>query len=395
MRRACLLAILGVLLVACGPATAPVAPTAPVPTAQPTLAPTTTPAPTTAPAAAAKPAQTAAPAATGSDQSVADFYRGKTIRYIVGYGPGGGYDTYARLIARYIGKYIPGTPNVIAENLPGAGSKLAFSQIANALPKDGTVIGFGDGGLVVTSLLTPTDFDFDFSKLNYIGAPSVFEYILFTTRQNSERAGVKKFEDTLGPNGKQLVLGVTSTGLDYICQMLMKEVLGANFRIVPGYAGSAAIRLAIDSGELDGYTNAWDSIQATNDEDVVNGNWLLLARLTEKPIATLHEQFQQTLPSWLDYAKTEDDKQILRLGGIEPQIVARATFMAPGVPDERVAAIRSAFLKALADPDLKADAAKAKLELNPLSGDQFQASITQLLAMPEPVKARLKTILKL
>jgi tripartite-type tricarboxylate transporter receptor subunit TctC len=387
MRRY-LLAVLGLVLTACGPAATPAAPTSTTAAAPAQPAPTQTVAP-------AKPAPTAAQAPAAQDQAVADFYRGKTVRYIVGYGPGGGYDTYARLIARYLGKYIPGNPTVVAENLPGAGSKLAYSQVANALPKDGTVIGFGDGGLAVTALLSPSDFDFDFSRLNYIGAPSVFEFILFTTRQNAERSGVKKFEDTLGPSGKQLVLGVTSTGLDYICQTLMKEILGANLRIVPGYAGSAAIRLAIDSGELDGYTNAWDSIQATNDEDVVNGNWLLLTRLTEKPIVTLHEQLQQSLPSWLDYARSEEDKQILRLGGIEPQIVARATYMAPGVPDERVAAIRSAFTRALADPDLKADADKAKLELNPLTGEQFQASMAQLLAMPEPVKARLKSILKL
>jgi tripartite-type tricarboxylate transporter receptor subunit TctC len=387
-------AVLGLILVGCSPSAAPVAPAAvPPPTAASTRPAPTAAAPAPTAPAATQPVQTAAPAA--NDQAVADFYRGKTIRYIVGYGPGGGYDTYARLIARYMSKYIPGNPTVVAENLPGAGSKLAFSQIANALPKDGTVIGFGDGGLSVTSLLNPSDFDFDFAKLNYVGAPSVFEYILFTTRQNAERSGVHKFEDTLGPNGKQLVTGVTSTGLDYICQTLMKEVLGANLKLVSGYAGSAAIRLAIDSGELDGYTNAWDSIQATNDEDVVNGNWILLSRMTEKPIATLHEQFQQTLPGWLDYAKTEEDKQLLRVAGVAPQVVARATYMAPGVPDERVAAIRAAFMKTLADPDLKADAEKAKLELNPVSGEQFQASMAQILATPDPLKARLKAILKL
>jgi tripartite-type tricarboxylate transporter receptor subunit TctC len=363
------------------------------------VAPTTAPAAPTAaqaaPTAAAKPTAAAAAPASFNEQAVADFYRGKTIRYIVGYGAGGGYDTYARLVARYVSKYIPGNPTVVVENLPGAGSKLAFSQIANSLPKDGTVIGFGDGGLSVTYLLNPADFDFDPAKLNYLGSPSVFEYILFITRAASERTGVKKFEDTLGPNGKQLILGVTSTGLDYTTQMLMKEILGANIKIVPGYAGSAAIRLAMDSGELDGYTNGWDSIHATNDEDIVSGNWLLLTRLTEKPISAMPQPLQASLPGWLDYAKNDEDRQILRLGGIQPQVVGRATFMAPGVPDERVAAIRAALLKVIGDADLKAEADKAKLELNPISGEQLQAAIQQLLAMPEASKARLKTILKL
>jgi tripartite-type tricarboxylate transporter receptor subunit TctC len=326
---------------------------------------------------------------------VADFYRGKTIRYIVGYGPGGGYDTYARLVGRYLGKYLPGNPTIVVENLPGAGSKLSFSQIANSLPKDGTVIGFGDGGLAVTSLLTPADFDFDFAKLQYLGTPSIFEYLMFITRSASERSGVKKFDDTLGPNGKQLVMGVTSTGLDYITQTLMKEILGANLKIVPGYAGSAAIRLAMESGELDGYTNGWDSIHATNDEDIMSGNWLLLTRLTEQPIAAMPAPLQASVPGWLDYAKSEDDKQLLRLAGTATQVVGRATYVAPGVPAERVAALRSALMKTLADPDLKGEADKAKLELNPVSGEQLQTSMSQILAMPEPIKARLKTILKL
>jgi tripartite-type tricarboxylate transporter receptor subunit TctC len=398
--RTALLASFALVLAACGPAPA----AAPTPTAQPKpAAPTTLPAQPTAAAAqptapAASSAPTAAPAApataAGNDQAVAEFYRGKNIRYIVGYGPGGGYDTYARLVARYLGKYLPGNPTVVVENLPGAGSKLSFSQIANSLPKDGTVIGFGDGGLSVTSLLNPSDFDFDFAKLQYLGTPSVFEYLMFITRAASERSGVKKFDDTLGPNGKQLVMGVTSTGLDYITQTLMKEILGANLKIVPGYAGSAAIRLAMDSGELDGYTNGWDSIHATNDEDIISGNWLLLTRLTEQPIAGMPPQLQASVPGWLDYAKSDDDKQLLRLAGNATQVVGRATYVAPGVPADRVAALRSAFMQALADPDLKGEADKAKLELNPVSGDQLQASMNQILAMPDPIKARLKTILK-
>src|SRR5919201_1314519 len=115
-------------------------------------------APTAAPGAVSKPTGAAA---TFNEQAVADFYRGKTIRYIIGFGAGGGYDTYARLVARYISKYIPGNPTVIVENMPGAGSKLAFSQIANALPTDGTVVGFGDGGLNLNYILNPSDFDFD------------------------------------------------------------------------------------------------------------------------------------------------------------------------------------------------------------------------------------------
>jgi tripartite-type tricarboxylate transporter receptor subunit TctC len=377
LRLTSLLMAAGLLLTACSSATqlAPAASTAPA---------------ATQPAAAAKPTQPAA----ANTQAVADFYRGKTIRFIVGYGPGGGYDTYARLLARYLPRYIPGNPTVVVENLPGAGSKLAESQIANALPKDGSVMGFADGGLAVTSLLTPGDFDFDFAKLNYIGTPSIFEYILFITKAASERSGVKKFEDTLGPNGKQLILGVTSTGLDFITQTLMKEVLGANIKIVPGYAGSAAIRLAMDSGELDGYTNGWDSIHATNDEDIMGGNWLLLNRMTEKPIASMPDALSANLPGWLDSAKTDEDKQLLRLGGIQPQVVGRAIFMAPGVPDERVSAVRSAMLQAVADTDLKGEADKAKLELNPLSGEQLQQAVAQVLAMPDPVKARLKSILK-
>jgi tripartite-type tricarboxylate transporter receptor subunit TctC len=398
-----LVAAATLLLAACGPTAASSPTAAPKPTTA--SAATTAANPSASPSAAANlsasPVTSASPAAspaaaapTYDEKAVADFYRGKTIRLIVGFGAGGGYDTYSRLVAKYISKYLPGNPTVIVENLPGAGSKLAISQIANALPKDGTVIGIGDGGLAETQILTPGDFDFEFKNLSWVGAPSIFEYILFITKASADRAGVTKFEDVLGPNGKQLILGVTGTGLDYVTQSLMRDVMGANIKSVSGYAGSAAIRLAMDSGEVDGYTNGWDSIHATNDADIMNGNWKLLVQMTDHQITQVPASLPK-MPLWLDFAKNDEDKQLLRQGGSQLQTFGRAYFMAPGVPADRLAAVQDAFMKTMADPDLKADAEKANLEINPLSGAQVQSVVNDFVSMPENLKARLKTILKL
>lgn len=394
-----LLGALTLALVACAPAAAPSATSAPAKPAT-AAAPATSgsPAPAAAspaakpgasPAAspAAKPAASPA-AATFDEQAVAAFYRGKTVRVVVGYGAGGGYDTYSRLIARYIAKYVPGNPTVIVENMPGAGSKLAYSQIYNALPKDGTVIGTGDG-FALSQVLKPQDFDFDLRKWQYVGAPNVFEYMLIVTKTGSERTGIAKFEDMIGPNSKQAVIG--STGIenfDGVTIVMLKEVIGANMKVVAGYAGSAAVRLAMDSGELDGYTNSWDSIKVTNFDDIQNGNWVPLVRTTEAPIKDL-----PNLRGVLDFAKNDEDRQLLRYTIVQTQLTQRGYVMAPEVPADRVAAFDAAFARTMTDPEFLAEAEKAKLAINPLGGAEFKRINLEIAGMPEAMKNRARDIL--
>jgi len=156
---------------------------------------------------------------------VADFYRGKTVRIIVGFAAGGGYDLYSRVIAKHMGKHIPGNPTVIVENMPGAGSMTAMNNIYNSLPKDGTVIGNVAGGLVLQQLAKGPGIEFDAAKMEYLGAPSYFEYLMIVTK----KSGITKLEDVLGPSGKQVVIGSTGVGSgSYNTTIVAREALGIN-----------------------------------------------------------------------------------------------------------------------------------------------------------------------
>ena len=301
-------AALGLLMAACGQA-APASPTpqpeltsAPVasaPAAQPSSgasppAALGVPSPGLAPSpAAANPAATggAAKIPTFDEQAVADFYRGKTIHIVVGFGAGGGYDVYARLIARYLGKYLPGNPTVIVDNMPGAGSAVALAQIYNTLPRDGTVIGSGDGTLALQQILGAQSFDFDNSRWTYVGAPSIYEYFYVVSKAGLARAGITSVEDHLGPNGKQLVVGNTGPGVGLTATQMMISIAGANIKNVLGYAGTAAFRLAVQQGEIDGFFTSWDSIKATESTELANGEHVLFVQFPKEPVRALLTTF--------------------------------------------------------------------------------------------------------
>jgi tripartite-type tricarboxylate transporter receptor subunit TctC len=349
------------------------------------------PSPSLAPSPAAKPAAAAAgPAIPGFDeQAVAGFYRGKTVRIIVGFGAGGGYDTYARLIGKYLGKYVPGNPTVIVENLTGSGSVVALTQIYNGLPKDGTVIGSGDGTLALQEILGTASFEFDNSKWLYAGAPSVYEYFWVVSKAGLDRAGITRVEDNLGPNGKELIAGQTGPGVGLSASLLLEAIAGAKIKTVSGYAGTAQMRLAMESGEIDGIFTSWDSIKVTQAAELASGAHVLFVQFPKEPV----QGTPYPVRSAWEFAKTQEEQQMLQYGAIATHQFARAWVMAPGVPADRAAAIQAAFMKAVADPELVAEAQRAQLDINPLSGPQLQQIVDDFYRMPENVKARLKTAL--
>jgi tripartite-type tricarboxylate transporter receptor subunit TctC len=401
-------AALGLLLAACGQATPPVptakpelaaAPAAKAPAAQPS--PAASPSPSVAPGvpspslapspAAANPSATSGAASIPAfnEQAVADFYRGKTIHIVVGFGAGGGYDVYARLIAKYLGKYLPGSPNVIVDNTPGAGSAVALTQIYNTLPRDGTVIGSGDGTLALQQILGAQSFDFDNSKWTYVGAPSIYEYFYVVSKAGLARAGITRVEDHLGPNGKQLVVGNTGPGVGLTATQMMISIAGANIKNVLGYAGTAAFRLAMQQGEIDGFFTSWDSIKATESTELANGEHVLFVQFPKEPV----QATPYPVRSIWEFARTQEDQQAIQYGALATHQFARAWVMAPGVPADRLAAMQSAFLRTLADADLLADAEKAQLDIHPLSGPQLQQIVTDFYSMPDTVKDRLRAVL--
>jgi len=209
-----------------------------------------------------------APGAAFDEAAVAGFYRGKTVKIMVGHAPGGGYDTYSRLIGRHLGKYIPGNPVVIVENMIGAGSMIALNYTYSAAPRDGTVIVGPDGGLALQQLFGNPAVEFDMSKVQFLGSPSGFEYVMAATR----RAGVTRFDELLGPNSKQLVMGgVPNTKIDH-STILLRDVLGANVRLVSGYTGTAPVRLAMESGEVDGVITSWESLRISSSKEMESGD---------------------------------------------------------------------------------------------------------------------------
>ena len=197
------------------------------------------------PAAGRSAAAPTAAEAAPSDEGVASFYRGKTVRIVVGFPPGGGYDTYARAIARHLGQYVPGNPTVIVDNMPGAGSLVAANNVYNAAPKDGTVIVLFSGAAVGQQLFGAPEIRFDATRFDYLGVPVGDTAVVHL----HQRAGVTSFEQLVGPNAKEIVLGGSAAGsLNVDAATLLRDVLGANIKLVTGYPGSAPIRAGHRSG---------------------------------------------------------------------------------------------------------------------------------------------------
>ncbi|MGZ8427295.1 MAG: hypothetical protein ACXWYD_20305, partial [Candidatus Binatia bacterium] len=185
------------------------------------------------------------------EQTVANFYRGKVVRIVVGFPPGGGADVYSRLIARHLGRFIPGNPTLAVANMPGAGSIIAGNYIFNSGAKDGSEIGMLNGAVILEQLFANPGVHFDMAKFRYLAVPVNETYVMIVARQS----GIAKFTDLVGSNAKQLTLGAIPNSTLEHAPILLREALEANLKVVSGYKGSADIRLAIDSGEIGGFFN--------------------------------------------------------------------------------------------------------------------------------------------
>lgn len=331
-------------------------------------------------------AQPAAKAAF-DEKAAADFYRGKTVRVIVGFSAGGGYDAYSRLVGRHLGKYIPGNPAIIVDNMAGAGSIIAANHVYNAAPKDGTVIGNISGPIILEQLFGNPAVKFDLAKFRFLAVPVSETYLMIVTR----KPGVSKIDEVLGAKGKQVVIGAIPGSTVEHGPILVRDVLGANLKVVSGYKGTADVRLAIDSGEVEGFFNTWTSVKITSLDKIKSGQWLVLAQMADSPIKDLIIPNVPTIPT---IAKNDEQRQLLRFGTSVPNQFGKVYVLAPGVPAERAAALEAAFMKAFADKELLAEAEKGKLEIDPLSGDQVQKLVTEFLGMPADLKDKLQKVIR-
>jgi tripartite-type tricarboxylate transporter receptor subunit TctC len=324
---------------------------------------------------------------TFDEKAVANFYNNKTIRIIVGFSAGGGYDQYSRLIARHLSKYIPGNPAVIVDNMAGAGSIIAANHTFNAAPKDGTVIGNISGPIILEQLFGTPAVQFDMARFRYLAVPVSETYLMVVTR----KPGVTRFDELIGPKGKQVVIGAIPGSTVEHAPLLVRDVLGANLKVVSGYKGTADVRLAIDSGEVEGFFNTWTSAKVTSYDKFRSGEWLVLAQLTEKPIKDLIVPNVPTIPM---ITKNNEQRLMLKYGTSTPNDFGKVYVLPPGVPADRAKALEAAFEQVFVDKELQADAEKGKLEIDPVIGDDVHKWVVEFLGMSPELKGKLQSAMK-
>jgi tripartite-type tricarboxylate transporter receptor subunit TctC len=323
----------------------------------------------------------AAPAQIAGRDAVEQFYRGKTINIYVGSAVGGGYDGYARLLARHFGKYIPGNPTIVPQNMPGAGSNKAAGFVYGQAAKDGTAIGAIQPGAVLAPLLSDQPVQHDSKRFIYLGSANSDVYLCFVRSD----APVRSFQETFT---REVILGASAEGATLRdMPVMLDNVLGTKFRLVTGYAGSHEVTLAIEKGEVHGMCGMGSVSLAMEHPDwVPSGRMRILA---QEDLKGLPELNRIGVPRTIDFAKTDEDRQIMEMI-YSQNVFGRPYVLPPGVPPDRVAALRQAFMAALADQDLLEEAAKMRFEVGALSGADLQAMTSRLFALPARISERAK-----
>jgi tripartite-type tricarboxylate transporter receptor subunit TctC len=305
-----------------------------------------------------------------------NFYRGRTLTVVISYSVGGGYDLYARVLAKYLGKYIPGHPTIVPENMPGAGGLRASNYLYTAAPKDGSVIGTFSRSIPTMPLVDAT-LNFDGRKFTWIGSMSS-DTSLCLTRSESP---VKTWRDMLT---MPVVMGGQYAAADSdIYARLYNNVLGTKIKLVSGYPGTNDITLAMERGEVDGICGlSWGTVKIAHPEWVTGKevNFLLQAALKKEPELA-------DVPLALDVIDDPVKKQIFYLH-FAPQAIGRPFAAPPNIPDDRKATLIKAFDDTMKDPELLAETAKDKMDIAPMTGHEIDALLSQLYAIPTDVVAK-------
>ncbi|HZA54491.1 MAG TPA: tripartite tricarboxylate transporter substrate-binding protein, partial [Candidatus Udaeobacter sp.] len=313
------------------------------------------------------------------------FYRGKTIRLIVGLAPGGGYDLYARVIARHLGKHIPGNPTIVVENMTGAGSVIAANYMYNAAKPDGLTIGHILGGLFLQQLLGNPAIEFDARKFEYLGVPAQDHFLIGL----SKTTGITSFKDWMTSKKPVKLGGVAPGGATDDIPKLLEATLGLPIRVVSGYKGTGPIRLAFDSGEVDGVCNAWESFKSTWRKQLDSKDVVIILQATTKA----HPEIPN-IPIAFDFLKTDEARKLFQVVTRVHGPTTRPFFLPPGTPKERVLLLRKAYTETMKDPELLAEAKTAKLDINPDDGAGLERNVKEIFDLEPALVAKLKQILK-
>jgi tripartite-type tricarboxylate transporter receptor subunit TctC len=317
---------------------------------------------------------------TASDDN---FYRGKTIRLIVAFSPGGGYDAYSRTIGRHLGKHIAGNPNIVVENMTGAGGIIHANFMYQAKP-DGLIIGNNAGGLILQQIMGAKGIEFDGKKFEFIGAPGSDHHVCTL----SKASGITSMEKWFASREPVKFGGVGPGGGASDNARVLQAALGLPIRVVDGYKGTADIRLAAESGELAGACFAWESFKTTWRKGLESGDFSVVLQAMPKKHSEL-----PNVPLANDYVKTEEGRRLLKHGVQDTAIITRPYFLSPGTPKSRVQLLRSAFAATLKDPEFLAEAKRANLDIQHVSGEETEGVIQGLFKIEPAFIARMKQIL--
>ncbi len=320
--------------------------------------------------------------ATVRADPVAEFYNGRTVRMLIGYGPGGGYDLYGRVVAQFLAKHLPGHPTIVVQNMPGAGSLLAARYMHDVAPKDGTVLGSLAQTLALDSV-TNSSVKIDVGRMSYIGRVATN----VDTGVALKKSGIKSFEDV---RAKQYTVGASGGGSTTVLfPAALMTYGGAKFKLARGYSGSNEIWLAVERGEVD-IVGAYGlpGIQVSH-PDWLQGHevvFLYQAALKRHPLIP-------DVPTLPELATTDEGRQVLRAAASTGEI-GRSIITTPGVPPERLAAVRTAFAAMLKDPEFIAECAKRKLPIEGATGEEVDAMARETLQQPRPVLDKIGAMMR-
>jgi len=321
-------------------------------------------------------------AATSSVQAQ-DFYKDKTFTVIVGYSPGGSFDLYARVLARHIGKYLPGNPTRIVENMTGAGGLIAANHLYNRVKPDGLTIGAWASPLVLQHIMGNEAAQFDGRRFGYLGIPSPYD----TVCTFNAKSGIAKMEDWINAKRLQKISTIGPGTSTSDIPKLLKAALHLPMDVIDGYKGGADARLAVESGEVDGYCGSWGTV-----ETVWRGAYESKKIVPVLQVARKSQAKYKHIPLAINYAKTEEARELLKIA--DDVHIAQFPFsVPPGIAKDRLELLQRAFMRSFKDTDLIAEAKRSQLDIDPVDGPTIAKTLTSLYDLKPGTVAKLKDIL--
>ncbi|HEX2229962.1 MAG TPA: tripartite tricarboxylate transporter substrate-binding protein [Candidatus Binatia bacterium] len=313
------------------------------------------------------------------------FYKDKIIKVVVGFSAGGGYDTYARLIGRHIGKHIPGNPSIIVENMPGAGSLVSANYLFKAAKPDGLTVAHFIGGLFIQQLLGRPGIEFDARKFEYLGVPTQDNYVTAV----SKASGISNMQEWFKTKSPLKLGGIAPGTATSDIPRILIAMLNLPAQVVDGYKGTADIKLAFNNGEIQGLNNAWQSFKSTWRQEVESGNVIVVLQHSPKRHPDL-----PNVPIDIEFAKIAESQKILQAAVHSLGPTARPFVLPPGTPKDRVQMLRKAFTGTMKDPAFLAEAKKANLDITPADGGELEQNVKEVFDLDPALIPRLKEVLK-